>query len=206
MLIPDGERTTLCLSSQVGCSLSCKFCHTGTQKLEKNLSSAEIVSQYLVAGARRPVSNLVFMGQGEPLYNWRNVARAVQILTDPTGPGLNRSKVVISTSGIAPAIPKIAQELGVQLAVSLHATNDTLRTELMPINATYPIAELIASCRQFVQLSRAANRRITFEYVMLDGVNDDVRTDAGALVTLLKDLPAHVNLMYQNSLCVCPCD
>jgi 23S rRNA (adenine2503-C2)-methyltransferase len=196
VLIPEANRATLCLSSQVGCSLSCKFCHTGTQKLMRNLEASEIISQYLVASRKGPLSNIVFMGQGEPLYNWRNVRRAVHILTDPLGPGFGRSKIVVSTSGIVPAIPRIASELGVQLAISLHATNDELRSELMPINKTFPLAELMKACDEFVALSSSNNRRITFEYVMLDGINDNVGSDAKGLLSLLSKLPAHVNLMY----------
>ena len=191
VMIPSAKRKTLCVSSQIGCSLACKFCHTGTQKLERNLQTAEIIGQYLLC---KEVTNLVFMGQGEPLYNWRNVSRAVNILTDADGIALGKNKITISTSGIAPLIPKIASELGVYLAVSLHAPVDDLRTELMSINKTYGLTALIDSCKQYISLSFCATKRISFEYVMLDGVNDDL-TMAKELLTLLKDIPSHINLM-----------
>jgi 23S rRNA (adenine2503-C2)-methyltransferase len=191
VLIPSPKRRTLCVSSQVGCSLACKFCHTGTQKLERNLQTSEIVGQFLLA---EHASNLVFMGQGEPLYNWRNVSRAVQILTDAEGIALGKQKITISTSGIAPLIPKIATELGVNLAVSLHAPIDDLRTALMPINKTYDLAALIDSCKEYISLSPCATKRISFEYVMLDGVNDDLHIGKD-LLNLLHDIPSHINLM-----------
>lgn len=141
------------------------------------------------------IDNVVFMGQGEPLYNWRNVSRAVKILTDKDGIGLGHGKITISTSGITPLIPKISEELGVQLAISLHATNDTLRSQIMPINNTYGLKALMEACEKYLKHSKSSNRRITFEYVMLKGVNDCKSKDAPALVKLLSNLPAHVNLM-----------
>lgn len=192
VLIPQGDRRTLCVSSQVGCSLSCTFCHTGTQKLQRNLKTSEIIGQFLLNPVKP--TNIVFMGQGEPLYNWKNVARSVRILTDADGLALSRNKITISTSGIAPLIPKIAGELGVNLAVSLHAPRDDLRSEIMPINKTYDLAALIDACKEFVSQASYTTRRISFEYVMLDGVNDDL-SQAADLISLLKDLPAHINLM-----------
>lgn len=183
------------MSSQVGCSLSCTFCHTGTQKLLKNLSTSEIISQYIYASRSAGIDNVVFMGQGEPLYNWKNVSRAVRVLTDPMGVGLSKSKVTISTSGIAPLIPKIASELGVQLAISLHAANDSTRSKIMPINDTCNIKSIMEACDEFIKHSKCYNRRISYEYVLLRGVNDSICRDAKELVELLKNLPAHVNLM-----------
>lgn len=196
-MISEKDRNTLCVSSQVGCSLACTFCHTGTQKLLKNLSTAEIISQFLhVNSPTSPVDNVVFMGQGEPLYNWRNVSRAVRILTDPMGIGISKSKVTVSTSGISPLVSKISEELGVQLAISLHATNDILRSRIMPINDTYDLKSVLGACEEFVKHARCYNRRVSFEYVLLREVNDSICRDAKDLVELLRHLPAHVNLMY----------
>ncbi|KAJ2355206.1 hypothetical protein IWW50_004053 [Coemansia erecta] len=206
--IPSPHRGTLCVSSQVGCSLSCRFCHTGTQRLYRNLSPAEIVGQYMVAAwiagdlplkenQTRNVSNIVFMGQGEPLYNFRNVSAAVALLTDPRGIGMAPWRITISTSGVAPLIPRIASELRVGLAISLHSADNDLRSELMPINKTYPLSELMSSCAEFVRLASPKNRRITFEYVMLSGVNDS-ELDARRLARLIKGMPAHVNLIPFN--------
>ena len=201
VVIREKDRNTICVSSQVGCSLACTFCHTGTQKLLKNLSTAEIVSQFLLVNSSSPpiatpIDTVVFMGQGEPLYNWRNVSRAVRILTDPMGIGISRSKVTISTSGISPLIPKISSELGVQLAISLHATTDKLRSKIMPINDTYNLKSVLAGCEEFIKHARCYNRRISFEYVLLREVNDSICRDAKELVGLLRHLPAHVNIMY----------
>ena len=195
MLICEKERNTICLSSQVGCSLSCTFCHTGTQKLLKNLSTSEIVSQFMLTNQSARIDNVVFMGQGEPLYNWRNVSRAVRVLTDPMGLSISKSKVTISTSGIAPLIPKIASELGVQLAISLHATTDMIRSRIMPINDTFNIKSVLDACEEFIKNANCYNRRISFEYVLLRGVNDSICREAKELVELLKNFPAHVNLM-----------
>ncbi|KAI8322323.1 radical SAM enzyme [Martensiomyces pterosporus] len=208
VFIPERHRGTLCISSQVGCSLSCKFCHTGTQKLYRNLTAAEIAGQYMIAAwltkdfprtpnQQRSVSNIVFMGQGEPLYNYRNVSGAVELLTDKTGVGLPPWRITISTSGVAPLIPRIASELRVGLAISLHSADNDLRSEIMPINKTYPLPVLMDSCAQFARQAGPQNRRITFEYVMLDGVNDS-DADAQRLVGLIRDLPAHVNLIPFN--------
>ncbi|KAL1927738.1 hypothetical protein VTP01DRAFT_3559 [Rhizomucor pusillus] len=208
VLIPEPKRSTLCVSSQIGCSLRCSFCHTGTQKLLRNLTAAEVVGQYMIAAHRsgdfplrpneRSVSNMVFMGQGEPLYNWRNIRQAVKILTDPEGLQWPKPKITISTSGVAPLIPKIASELGVSLAISLHATRNDLRDVLVPLNKTYPIDMVLNACRQYAHLLKGGNmRRITFEYVMLDNVNDSAH-EARELVRLLKQLPAHVNLIPFN--------
>lgn len=197
VLICEKDRNTICLSSQVGCSLSCKFCHTGTQKLLKNLSTPEILSQYLLTkNSEQKIDNVVFMGQGEPLYNWRNVSRAVRILTDPMGLRVGKSKITISTSGIVPLIPKISSELGVKLAISLHATNDTIRSKIMPINDTYNIKSVLEACEEFAKNAKCYNKRISFEYVLLKGINDTISKDAKELVELLKNLPSHVNLMY----------
>jgi len=200
------DRKTLCVSSQLGCSLACTFCYTGTQSFRKNLTSGEILAQFMVhsgshAGHPTPITNVVFMGQGEPLYNWRNVAAAVEILTDPKGLGLGHSKVTISTSGIAPLIPKIGSELGVGLAISLHAPNDSLRSRLMAINNTYPLPVLMESCKAFLEASPAATRRISFEYVMLRGLNDssDLAAELSALLKSNFDPQhVHVNLLPFN--------
>ncbi|KAF7729883.1 hypothetical protein EC973_003617 [Apophysomyces ossiformis] len=205
VLIPEARRGTLCVSSQIGCSLQCSFCHTGTQKLLRSLTAAEVVGQYMISahgagdfplqpGKRRSVCNMVFMGQGEPLYNWRHVSKAVKILTDPNGLNWPKSKITISTSGVVPLIPKIATDLGVSLAISLHATNNDLRDKLVPLNKTFPLELVLDSCKQYAKAMGSSGKRITFEYVMLDRVNDSV-AEARELVRLLKQLPAHVNLM-----------
>lgn len=202
----DTPRSTLCVSSQAGCSLSCTFCATGAQKFEKNLKSEEIIAQYLSMDESspahpRPITNIVFMGQGEPLYNWRNVASAISILTSEKGLNFPRPRITISTSGIAPLIPSISAELGVSLAVSLHAANDDLRSRIMPINRTYPLHSLMEACRMYAGSATATTRRITFEYVMLDGVNDDPQTMVPEIVQLmsaagLQDF--HFNLLPFN--------
>ncbi|KAJ1768947.1 hypothetical protein IW140_004071 [Coemansia sp. RSA 1813] len=208
VLIPESSRGTLCVSSQVGCSLSCKFCHTGTQSLYRNLAASEIVGQYMIAawkekdyprqaGQKPRVSNIVFMGQGEPLYNFRNVSKAVGILTDKAGIGMAPWRITISTSGIAPLIPRIATDLRVGLAISLHSADNDLRSEIMPINKTYPLPVLMQSCAEFTARAGHQSRRITFEYVMLDGINDS-DADATRLVDLVRNLPAHVNIIPFN--------
>ncbi|MEO1136220.1 MAG: 23S rRNA (adenine(2503)-C(2))-methyltransferase RlmN, partial [Pseudomonadota bacterium] len=194
VFIPDvGRAGALCVSSQVGCTLACTFCHTGTQKLVRNLTSAEIVNQVMAVkddleewpsgGPDRRLSNIVFMGMGEPLYNLDNVARAIDVISDGDGISISRRRVTVSTSGVVPEIKRLGEVTSAMLAISLHATNDPLRDELVPINRKYPIAELMDACCAYPGLSNA--RRITFEYVMLKGVND---TDAEAreLVKLLK--------------------
>ena len=213
--IPEKDRGTLCVSSQVGCTLNCSFCHTGTQKLVRNLEVSEIVGQVLVARDRlgdypgrnppedafvpndggRFVSNIVFMGMGEPLYNYENVRDAIGVLTDPEGLQLSRRRITVSTSGVVPEIARLGTDTGTMLAISLHATNDPLRDVLVPINKKYDIAELLQACRDYPGVSNA--RRITFEYVMLKGVNDSL-AEARALVKLLKGIPAKINLIPFN--------
>jgi 23S rRNA (adenine2503-C2)-methyltransferase len=212
--IPEEGRGTLCLSSQVGCTLSCTFCHTGTQKLVRNLTAEEIVGQILMARDRlgdypghaalsgasvpatgRLVSNVVMMGMGEPLYNFDNVRQALLIAADGEGIGLSKRRITLSTSGVVPMIPRAGAEIGVMLAISLHAVRDELRDELVPLNRKYPIAELLDACRAYPGLSNA--RRITFEYVMLKGVNDSP-AEARDLVRLLAGIPAKINLIPFN--------
>jgi 23S rRNA (adenine2503-C2)-methyltransferase len=212
--IPEEGRGTLCVSSQVGCTLTCTFCHTGTQKLVRNLTSEEIVGQILVARERlgdfpdasvpagavvpsegRLVSNVVMMGMGEPLYNFDNVKEALAIASDGEGIALSKRRITLSTSGVVPMIPRAGAEMGVMLAISLHAVRDELRDELVPINKKWPIAELLDACRAYPGLSNA--RRITFEYVMLKGVNDSL-AEARELVRLLKGIPAKINLIPFN--------
>ncbi|KAJ1920517.1 hypothetical protein IWQ60_006975 [Tieghemiomyces parasiticus] len=204
VLIPDGDRWTLCVSSQIGCSLTCTFCHTGTQKLLRNLTPGEIVGQVLTAAhhvgdfpvslPNRKMRNIVFMGQGEPLYNYRAVRTAITTLTSPDGLQFSPARITVSTSGVVPLIPRLATDLGVSLAVSLHATNDALRDQLVPINKAYPMKELLDACETFAKRADRANHRITFEYVMLRGVNDELDM-ARQLTSLLSHLPAHVNLI-----------
>jgi len=214
--IPENDRGTLCISSQVGCTLTCSFCHTGTQKLVRNLSTSEIVGQLLVARKRlgdfpglvkaqdglvpsgegmRAITNIVFMGMGEPLYNLKNVTEAIQIISDGDGLSLSKRRITVSTSGIVPEMTQLGQDCGTMLAVSLHAVRDDLRNTLVPINKKYPIKELLTACRNYPGASNA--RRITFEYVMLKGVNDTL-SDAKELVRLLKGLPAKINLIPFN--------
>ena len=214
--IPESDRGTLCVSSQVGCTLTCTFCHTGTQKLVRNLTSREIVLQLLVARDQlgdfpgltpptdglvpsgegvRAVSNIVFMGMGEPLYNLDNVRDAIGVLSDGDGLSLSRRRITVSTSGVVPQIEALGRDVGTMLAISLHAVRDALRDELVPLNRKYPIRELLEACRTYPGVSNA--RRITFEYVMLKGVNDSAR-DARDLVRLLKGIPAKINLIPFN--------
>jgi 23S rRNA (adenine2503-C2)-methyltransferase len=203
--IPEEDRGTLCVSSQVGCTLTCKFCHTGTQRLVRNLDSAEIVGQVLVArdalgewpspAEDRQVTNIVMMGMGEPLYNYDNVAKALRIVMDHEGLSISKRKITLSTSGVVPMIRQCGAELGVNLAISLHAVTDDLRDDLVPLNKKYPIAELLEACRTYPGSSNA--RRITFEYVMLRGVNDSP-AEARELVRLLAGIPAKVNLIPFN--------
>ena len=203
--IPDGERGTLCISSQVGCTLTCKFCHTGTQRLVRNLSSAEIVGQVMLAmdeindwpsaSENRLLTSIVLMGMGEPLYNYDNVKKSINIIMDHSGISLSRRRITLSTSGIVPEIQKCGEELGVNLAISLHATNDTLRNELVPINKKYDIKQLLDAVRSYATISNS--RRVTWEYVMLKGVNDTVE-DAKSLVNLIKGIPSKINLIPFN--------
>jgi len=218
---PEEDRGAVCISSQVGCTLSCRFCHTGTQTLTRNLGAAEIVGQFMAArdayaewpdqaagkggapedgktkdgNTGRLLSNIVFMGMGEPLYNYVNVAKAITILMDNEGIALSRRRITLSTSGVVPMMDRAGAELGVNLAVSLHAVRDALRDEIVPLNRKYPIGELMAACRRYPGASNA--RRITFEYVMLKGVND-TPADAHELVRLIAGMPAKVNLIPFN--------
>jgi 23S rRNA (adenine2503-C2)-methyltransferase len=212
--IPEEGRGTLCISSQVGCSLTCSFCHTGTQRLVRNLTAEEILSQLLLARDRlgdfpereapvgafvpsegRKVSNIVMMGMGEPLYNFENVKTALLIASDGDGLSLSKRRITLSTSGVVPEILRTGEEIGVMLAISLHAVRDDLRDILVPINKKYPLKELIKACRAYPGL--ANSRRITFEYVMLKDVNDSLG-DAKGLVQLLKGIPAKINLIPFN--------
>jgi 23S rRNA (adenine2503-C2)-methyltransferase len=204
--IPEEDRGTLCVSSQVGCTLTCKFCHTGTQKLVRNLTPAEILGQLFVARdalgdwpSTRPdrkVTNIVMMGMGEPLYNFDNVKAALSVVTDGGALALSKRRVTLSTAGVVPMIPRAGHEIGSGLAISLHAVRDELRDVIVPINKKYPIAELLQACREYPGASNA--RRITFEYVMLKGVNDSL-ADARELVRLVKGIPAKINLIPFNA-------
>ena len=212
--IPEEGRGTLCISSQVGCTLNCTFCHTGTQRLVRNLTAQEIVGQILLARDRigdwpgavpedptglpsgeRKITNVVLMGMGEPLYNFDNVREACAIAADGEGLSISKRRITLSTSGIVPEIPRWGEEAGTMLAISLHAVRDDLRDELVPINRKWPISELLKACRTYPGLSNA--KRITFEYVMLKGINDSI-DDAKALVRLLKKIPAKINLIPFN--------
>ena len=214
--IPESDRGTLCVSSQVGCTLTCSFCHTGTQKLVRNLTTAEIVGQLLIARQRlgdfpegirpddgkvpigegvRAISNVVFMGMGEPLYNLDNVSEAVDIMADGEGLSLSKRRITVSTSGVVPEIEKLGEQCNPMLAISLHAVNDELRNKLVPLNKKYPIKELLLACQNYPGASNA--RRITFEYVMLKNINDTA-ADARELVRLLKGIPAKINLIPFN--------
>ena len=202
----DEDRGSVCISTQVGCTLTCRFCHTGTQLLVRNLSSAEIVGQFMVArdaygewptpddGGRR-LSNIVVMGMGEPLYNFENVATALEIAMDGEGIGISKRRITLSTSGVVPMMKECGERLGVNLAISLHAVTDETRDRIMPINKKYPLAELIRACHDYPGASNA--RRITFEYIMLKGVNDS-EADARQLLRLIKGLPAKFNLIPFN--------
>jgi 23S rRNA (adenine2503-C2)-methyltransferase len=203
VFIPEPGRGTLCISSQVGCAMDCTFCSTAQQGFNRNLTAAEIVGQVWLAnrelgfapGGDRVITNVVFMGMGEPLANYRNVVRATEILMDDLGFDISRRRVTVSTSGLVPQMLKLAEETNCALAVSLHAPNDALRDTLVPINRKHPIAELLDACWQYVNKQNA--RSITFEYVMLDGVNDQP-SHAHELVELLKGQPAKVNLIPFN--------
>ena len=213
--IPESGRATLCVSSQVGCTLNCSFCHTGTQRLVRNLTPGEIVGQVMVARDRlgdwpggtppegaivptdggRFVTNIVMMGMGEPLYNFDAVRDALLIVSDGDGIGISKRRITLSTSGVVPNIARAGDEIGTMLAISLHAVRDELRNELVPLNRKYPIGELLDACRNYPGVSNA--RRITFEYVMLKDVNDSL-DDAKRLVKLLKGIPAKINLIPFN--------
>ena len=207
--IPETDRGTLCISSQVGCTLTCSFCHTGTQKLVRNLTTAEIIGQVMVArddlgewpvpGApkdeTRLLSNIVLMGMGEPLYNFENVRDAMKIAMDPEGISLSRRRITLSTSGVVPEIARTAEEIGCMLAISFHATTDEVRDKLVPINKRWNIAELLEALKAYPKVSNS--ERITFEYVMLDGVNDSDE-DARRLIKLIEGIPAKINLIPFN--------
>ncbi len=207
VFIPEEDRGTLCVSSQVGCTLTCKFCHTGTQRLVRNLTSTEIVMQLLVArdylgewpspSEGRLVSTIVLMGMGEPLYNFENVSKAMHIVMDDNGINLSRRRITLSTSGVVPEIYRCGEEMGVNLAISLHAVNDKVRSEIMPINNKYPIHELMTACKNYAGIKNS--RKITFEYILLKDINDSDE-DALNLVKLIKDyqIPAKVNLIPFN--------
>ena len=211
--IPEEDRGTLCISSQVGCTLTCTFCHTGTQKLVRNLTAGEIAGQIMLArdkikdwptdleankqppSSGRYVTNVVLMGMGEPLYNFDNVKDAIEIASDGEGLSLSKRRITLSTSGVVPEIVRAGDEIGSALAISLHGTTDEIRNKLVPLNKKYPLAQLLEACRNYPGSSNA--RRITFEYVMLKGVND-TKEDAKRLVQLLKGIPAKVNLIPFN--------
>ena len=205
VFIPEPGRGTLCVSSQVGCTLNCRFCHTGTQRLVRNLSAGEIAGQVLVArdaltdwpstGENRRVTNVVLMGMGEPLYNFENVKAAVAIIADGDGLALSKRRITLSTAGVVPMIPRAGAEIGCALAISLHAVRDELRDVLVPLNRKYPLAELMGAVRAYPGLSNA--RRVTFEYAMLKDVNDSL-ADARALVRLVAGIPAKINLIPFN--------
>ena len=206
VFIPDvGKSGALCVSSQVGCTLTCTFCHTGTQKLVRNLTAAEIAQQVMIArddlsewptsNEDRKITNIVFMGMGEPLYNLDAVSDAIDVISDGDGMAIGRRRITVSTSGVVPKIQDLGERTRAMLAISLHATNDPLRNELVPLNRKYPIHELMDAIRAYPDLSNA--KRVTFEYVMLKGVNDSP-AEARALVQLLKGVPAKINLIPFN--------
>ena len=206
VFIPEEDRGTLCISSQVGCTLTCRFCHTGTQRLVRNLTPAEIVGQVMIARdalnewptpteEAKLLSNIVLMGMGEPLYNFDAVKSAMQTVMASDGLALGRRRITLSTSGVVPGIKRCGEELRVNLAISLHAADDETRSEIMPINKKYPLKDLMTACREYPGASNA--RRITFEYVMLKGIND-TPADARALVKLVKDVPCKFNLIPFN--------
>ncbi|MCH9764765.1 MAG: 23S rRNA (adenine(2503)-C(2))-methyltransferase RlmN [Alphaproteobacteria bacterium] len=214
--IPEADRGTLCISSQVGCTLNCTFCHTGTQRLVRNLTAQEIAAQILLARDRigdwpdasppsdgrllpageRKITNIVLMGMGEPLYNFDNVRDAMEIAADNEGLSVSKRRITLSTSGVVPEIARWGEEAATMLAISLHATHDDLRDELVPINKKYPLEQLLQACRDYPGVSNA--KRITFEYVMLKGMNDSL-AEAKALVRLLAGIPAKINLIPFNS-------
>jgi len=212
--IPEEDRGTLCISSQIGCTLTCSFCHTGTQRLVRNLTAGEIVGQILLARdrlgdwpgaeppdarglpkAERKITNVVLMGMGEPLYNFDNVRDACLVAADGEGLSISKRRITLSTSGVVPEIPRWGEEAGTMLAISLHAVRDELRDQLVPINKKWPLQDLLAACRAYPGLSNA--KRITFEYVMLKGLNDSI-ADAKELVRLLAKIPAKINLIPFN--------
>jgi 23S rRNA (adenine2503-C2)-methyltransferase len=206
VFIPQVDRGTLCISSQIGCTLNCRFCHTGTQRLVRNLTAAELLGQIMTAKDElddwpapkpgRKVTNIVLMGMGEPLYNFENVKHAMLVALDGEGLGFSKRRITLSTAGVVPMIKRAGAEIGVNLAISLHATNDEIRDRIVPINKKYPIAELLEACRTYPTLNNA--RRITFEYVMLKDVND-LDEHAHALADMLQDIPSKLNLIPFNA-------
>lgn len=208
--IPEKNRGTLCISSQIGCTLTCTFCHTGTQRLVRNLEPHEIMGQILLArdelndwgkeNQAREITNIVLMGMGEPLYNYDNVKTAMKLLMDPDGAGWSKRRITLSTSGVVPKIKECGDELNVNLAISLHGTTNEIRSKLVPLNKKYPIEELIQACREYPGMGNPETghgRRVTFEYVMLDGVND-AEEDAHRLIELIKGIPSKINLIPFN--------
>lgn len=211
--IPEDDRGAVCLSTQVGCPNGCVFCHTGSQKMVRNLTAGEITAQFMAArdsygewpspaGEPRYLSNIVVMGMGEPLLNYENVKKALQIIMDPEGIALSRRRITLSTCGIVPVIPQVARDLGVKLAVSLHAPTNEIRDRIMPINKKYPLEDLMAACREFQKIG-GTRQYITMEYVMLDGINDS-EADARELMRLVKGLAVKFNLIPFNEWAGCP--
>ena len=207
VLIPEGGRATLCVSSQVGCSLDCSFCSTGKQGFERDLSAADIIGQVWLAidsygafasGSDRVVTNVVMMGMGEPLLNFEPVVAAMDLMMDDLGYGISKRRVTLSTSGVVPALDRLAEVSSVSLAVSLHAPNDELRNQLVPINRKYPIAQLLESCRRYIAAQNDKKRVVTVEYTLIAGVNDQVE-HAQELVVLLKTFPCKINLIPFNT-------
>ena len=206
VFIPDKSRGTLCVSSQIGCSLDCSFCSTGKQGFQRDLSSAEIIGQVWIAqnsfgpienAGDRPVTNVVMMGMGEPLLNFDNVVTAMNIMLADFGYGISKRRVTLSTSGVVPAIDRLSDEIDVSLAISLHAPNNALRDQLVPINRKFPLEELLPACQRFLEKFESNRRRVTMEYVMLSGVNDSIE-HARELAELLRDVPSKINLIPFN--------
>lgn len=205
VFIPETDRGTLCVSSQVGCTLKCSFCSTGKQGFNRNLSASEIIGQLRVAADKlghsmdsRVISNVVLMGMGEPLLNFDNVLTAINLMMEDVAYGLSKRRITLSTAGLVPGIDRLSQMCDVSLAVSLHATTDELRNKLVPVNNKYPIAELLAACKRYLDASKPANRKITFEYVLLKGINDSDR-DAKRLINLMSQVPSKINLIPFNA-------
>lgn len=206
VFIPEGERGTLCVSSQVGCSLDCSFCSTGKQGFNRDLTAAEIIGQVWIAaksfdslgsGKRRAITNVVMMGMGEPLMNFGNVVAAMQLMLDDNGYGLSKRRVTLSTAGVVPRMDQLADHVDVSLAISLHAANDELRNELVPINRKYPIAELLRASKDYLARMPDQRRKLTVEYTLIDGVNDSLE-DAAQLAKLMRDIPCKINLIPFN--------
>ena len=205
VFIPETDRGTLCISSQVGCTLNCSFCMTARQGYNRNLTVAEIIGQVWQAARllnhshhKRVISNVVFMGMGEPLLNFDNVVTAINLMLDDVAYGLSKRRITLSTAGVVPGIDRLAEVSDISLAVSLHATTDAVRDTLVPINKKYPIAELLAACRRYIDASSSQNRKVTFEYVMLAGINDSEK-DAKRLINLMSQVPSKINLIPFNT-------